>query len=42
MKKTLKTMLIFSKDPSTMKAVTGKEMMTRRNLILLTRTTRMS
>jgi hypothetical protein len=42
MKKILKAMLIFSKDPSTMKETTGKEMMTNKNLILLTRTTRMS
>jgi hypothetical protein len=42
MKKSLKAMLIFSKAPSTMKATTGKEMMTNKNLILLTRTTRMS
>jgi hypothetical protein len=42
MNKSLKTMIIFSKDPSTMKAVLGKKMMTRRNFILLTRTLRMS
>jgi hypothetical protein len=42
MKKILKTMLIFSKAPSTMKVATGKEMMTNKNLIILTRTTRMS
>jgi hypothetical protein len=35
-------MLIFSKDPSTMKDTIGKETMTNINLILLTRTTRMS
>jgi hypothetical protein len=40
MKKILK--FIFSKAPSIMKASTRKEMMTIRNLILLTRTTRMS
>jgi hypothetical protein len=40
MKKILK--FIFSKAPSIMKASTRKEMMTIINLILLTRTTRMS
>jgi hypothetical protein len=42
MKKSLKDMLIFSKAPSTMKEVVGNEMMTNINLILLTRTRRMS
>jgi hypothetical protein len=42
MNKILKDMITFSKDPSTMKETIGKEMMTNRNLILLTRTTRMS
>jgi hypothetical protein len=42
MKKGMKAMLIFSKDPPTMKAAMGKEIMTSRNLILLIRTTRMS
>jgi hypothetical protein len=42
MKKTLIFMLIFSKDISTMKDETGKEMIIDKNLILLTRTIRMS
>jgi len=42
MNKFLKDMLIFSKDPSTMKVVVGKEVMTSKNMILLTKTTRMS
>jgi hypothetical protein len=42
MNKSIKYMPIFSKDPSTMKETTGKETMTSKNLILLTRTTRMS
>ena len=37
-----KSMLIFSKAPPLIKAIVGKEMMTSRFLILLTRTTRMS
>jgi hypothetical protein len=37
LKKILKAMLIFSKDPSTMKVAVVKEMMTSRSLILLTR-----
>jgi hypothetical protein len=41
MKKILKYMIIFSKAPSKMKEVARKEMMTRKNLILLTRTIRM-
>jgi hypothetical protein len=42
LKKSLKYMLIFSKAPSIMKEIIGKEMMTNRFSILLTRTTRMS
>jgi hypothetical protein len=42
MKKILKAMIIFSKAPSIMKTIAGKEMMTKRNPIILTRTTRMS
>jgi hypothetical protein len=42
MKKILKDMLIFSKDLSTIKETKGKEMMANINLILLTRTTRIS
>jgi hypothetical protein len=42
LKKSLIFMLTFSKDPSTMKEAIGKEIMTKKNLILLTRTTRMS
>jgi hypothetical protein len=42
MKKSLKSMLIFSKTPSTMKATERKEAMTQKNLIILIRTTRMS
>jgi hypothetical protein len=41
-KKILKSMLIFPKDPPTMKETIREEMMTSRNLILLIRTTRMS
>jgi hypothetical protein len=42
MKKSPKVMPIFSKAPSTMKAKTRKVMMTNKNMILLTRITRMS
>jgi hypothetical protein len=37
MKKSLKAMPTFSKDPSTIKAIVGKEMMTTKNIILPTR-----
>jgi hypothetical protein len=42
MKKILKDMLMFPKSPSTIKATVGKEMMNNKNMILLTRTPRMS
>jgi hypothetical protein len=42
MKKSLKAMLIFSKAPSTIKVAIGKEMTTNKNLIIFTRTPKMS
>jgi hypothetical protein len=42
MKKSIKSMPIISKAPSIMKATTGKEMMIKLNMILLTIITRMS